>query len=50
MLVLQLQWHKHTCCETLALLLSREDLSVSQSAVCDVPDPEAEHRVGQEEL
>lgn len=40
----------HTCCHALTLLLCREDLGVAQSAVGDIPDPEAEHGVGQQEL
>ena len=42
--------HMHTCCHALALLLRREDFSVSQTAVSDITDPEAEHRVGQKKL
>lgn len=39
-----------TCGHALALLFCREDLSVSQSAVSDIPDTKAEHGVGQQEL
>lgn len=42
--------HKCTCGHALTLLLCRKDLSVPKSAVGDIPDPKAEHRVGEQEL
>lgn len=42
--------HTHTCCQVLAVLLCRENLSVSQAAVSDVSDAKAEHGMREQEL
>lgn len=42
--------HIRTCCQALTFLLCWEDLGVSQTAVGDIPDPKAEHRMRQQEL
>lgn len=42
--------HTLTCCQALTLLLCGENLCVSQTAVSNIPDAEAEHGMREEEL